>query len=120
MLHLRMVRTKARDSYSAKLCPLTEFRSCSLAFRRQNSLRDKKLHDGKSVNGMVRPRSRPASNRSCVILPPPSRVGPRAVVLSLLKYPTKIAIQSQPANDCKAAARPRTPVGNRLRDGGLL
>jgi hypothetical protein len=35
MLHLRMVRTKARDSYSAKLCPLTEFRSCSLAFRRR-------------------------------------------------------------------------------------
>src|SRR5260221_12834856 len=35
MLHLRMVRTKARDSYSAKLCPLTELRSCSLAFRRR-------------------------------------------------------------------------------------
>jgi hypothetical protein len=35
MLHLRMVRTKARDSYSAKLCPLTGFRTCSLAFRRR-------------------------------------------------------------------------------------
>src|SRR5712675_2426500 len=41
MLHLRMVRTKARDSYSAKLCPLTEFRSCALTFRRRKSLRDK-------------------------------------------------------------------------------
>src|SRR5712675_2461139 len=51
MLHLRMVRTKARDSYSAKLCPLTEFRSCSLAFRRRIRCVRKKLHDRKSVMG---------------------------------------------------------------------
>src|SRR5258708_5720665 len=30
MLHLRMVRTRARDFYSAKPCPLIQFRSCSL------------------------------------------------------------------------------------------
>jgi predicted pyridoxine 5'-phosphate oxidase superfamily flavin-nucleotide-binding protein len=41
MLHLRMVRTRARDFYSAKPCPLMKFRSCSLGFRRRNSLRDK-------------------------------------------------------------------------------
>src|SRR6266446_1117037 len=49
MPHLRMVRTRARDFYSAKPCPLIKFRSCSLGFRRRNSLRDKKLQDGKSV-----------------------------------------------------------------------
>src|SRR5438477_8800991 len=49
MLLLRMVRTRARDFYSAKPCPLIKFRSCSLGFRRRNSLRDKKLRDGKSV-----------------------------------------------------------------------
>jgi hypothetical protein len=47
---LRMVRTKARDSYSAKLCPMMKFRSCSMGFRRQNSLR---LHYGKSVKGQT-------------------------------------------------------------------
>src|SRR2546423_6282048 len=45
MLHLRMVRTRARDFYSAKPCPLIQFRSCSLASRRRTSLRDKKLHE---------------------------------------------------------------------------
>src|ERR1700676_1712657 len=49
MLHLRMVRTRVRDSYSAKPCPLIQYRSCSFAFRTRNSLRDKKLHGGKSV-----------------------------------------------------------------------
>src|SRR5213075_117025 len=41
MLHLRMVRTRVRDFYSAKPCPLIQFRSCSLTFRRRKSLRNK-------------------------------------------------------------------------------
>src|SRR5438067_9258343 len=39
-----MVRTKAKDFYSAKPCPMILFRSCRLTSRRRNSLPDKKLH----------------------------------------------------------------------------
>src|SRR5258705_324834 len=37
MLYLRMVRTRARDFYSAKPCPLMQFRSCALTFRRRKA-----------------------------------------------------------------------------------
>src|ERR1700681_3474408 len=90
-LHLRMVRTRVRDSYSAKPCPLIEYRSCSFAFRTRNSLRDKKLHDGKSVwvkNGIFGSSARSLlCPKTDIARPLPSPLVPKAEVNALIRSP---------------------------------